>query len=135
VRGIIADVNIEGHVDRLMDVIRATVWSDFWNDLGLGLEVFGSIGLASNARDAEVWRTCQQEQLVLITANRNSNDPDSLEAVIRSEGLPTSLPVLTIGEAKEVFRSSHYAERVAARMLEILDEIDHYRGAGRLYLP
>jgi hypothetical protein len=128
-------MNIEGHVDRLMDIIQATVWADFWNDLGLGLEVFGSIGMASNTSDTEVWRTCQREQLVLITANRNGNDPDSLEAVIRSEGLPTSLPVLTIGEANNVYQSSQYAERVVARMLEILSEIDRYRGTGRLYLP
>jgi hypothetical protein len=58
VRGIIADANIEGHVDRLMDVIRASVWLHFWNSLGLSVEAFGMIGLASNANDAEVWRTC-----------------------------------------------------------------------------
>jgi hypothetical protein len=32
-------------------------------------------------------------------------------------------------------RRRNYAERTVIRLLEILLEIDRYRGAGRLYIP
>ena len=93
-RGIVADANIEGHVARLVDHILATGWVAFWEYLGVTNETFADIGLAEGAPDSEVWRASQREQLVLITANRNNDGPDSLEATIRSENTPDSLPVL-----------------------------------------
>jgi predicted nuclease of predicted toxin-antitoxin system len=134
-RGIVADANIEGHVDRLVARIHATSWVDFWNHLGIVLETFPDIGLADTSPDNEVWRTCQQEQLILITANRNNDGPDSLEATILAENTPNSLPVLTIGDVEELRHSAEYAERVITRLIEILIDIDSYRGTGRLYIP
>jgi len=135
VRGIVADVNIEGHVARLFDVMHIAGWEDFWRALGLVLETFADLELEAATADSVVWRTCQQEQLILITANRNNDGPDSLEATIQAENTADSLPVLTIGVADEIMVSSDYAKRVVVRLLEILDEIDLYRGTGRLYLP
>lgn len=134
-RGIVADANIEGHVERLVDHLLATSWAEFWDHLGITLELFADIGLAGAAPDSEVWRTCQREQLVLITANRNNDGPDSLEATILAENTPESLPVLTIADAERVLHSREYAERVAAKLIEYLIDMDQYRGAGRLYLP
>jgi hypothetical protein len=134
-RGIVADANIEGQVARLVGYIRATGWAEFWDHLGLVLETFANVGLTDGAPDAEVWRTCQRERLVLITANRNDDGPDSLESTIRTENTPDSLPVLTIGNAMALRRSADYAERVVARLIEYLIDIDRHRGAGRLYLP
>jgi hypothetical protein len=48
---------------------------------------------------------------------------------------PTSLPVLTIGVPPRVLSSRAYAERVATRLLEVLLDVEQYRGTGRLYLP
>jgi predicted nuclease of predicted toxin-antitoxin system len=135
VRGIVSDANIEGHVGRLVDRIRATSWIDFWNYLGIELIMFDEIGLEESTPDNEVWRTCQREQLVLITANRNNADSDSLEATILAENTDTSLPVLTLADANRVLQSSEYAERVVARLITYLIDIDLYRGTGRLYLP
>jgi hypothetical protein len=134
-RGIVADANIEGHVARMVDHIRATGWAEFWDYLGLVLETFANIGLTGSAPDSQVWLTCQRERLVLITANRNADGPDSLEATIRAENTLGSLPVLTISDIEELQHSADYAERVVARLIEYLIEIDLYRGAGRLYLP
>lgn len=85
--------------------------------------------------DAVLWDVCQREQLVLITANRNADAPDSLEATLRARNAAESLPVLTLANPQRMVRSRAYAERVAARMLDYLMNIDGVRGAGRLYLP
>jgi hypothetical protein len=134
-RGIISDMNIKGHVGRLVDLIHATFWIDYWNRLGLVLETFDGIGLENETPDNEVWRTCQREQVVLITANRNNDGPDSLEATILAESTEVSLPVLTLADADRVLQRADYAERVVARLFEYLIDIDLYRGTGRLYLP
>jgi hypothetical protein len=133
-RGIVADANIEGHVERLVDHILAAEWAEFWEHLGMTLETFAGVGLAGSAPDAEVWRTCQREQLVLVTANRNDDGSDSLEATIRTENTSDSLPVLTVADADRVLHSREYAERVVAKLMEYLVDIDQYRGTGRLYL-
>jgi predicted nuclease of predicted toxin-antitoxin system len=132
---IMADADVEGHVERLVDYILASSWAEFWEHIGVRLESFPNVGLVDKSPDAEVWRTCQREQLVLITGNRNNDGPDSLEATIRGENTSASLPVLTIGDVGELRRSGEYAERVVARLIEILLDIDTYRGTGRLYLP
>ncbi len=67
--------------------------------------------------------------------NRNQRGPDSLEAVIRAENQPDSLPVMTIGDADRVLEDRLYAEKVAERLLDYLMRIDELRGTGRLYVP
>jgi hypothetical protein len=96
---------------------------------------FPAVGLAYDSPDTVIWRTCQREQHVLITGNRNDDGPDSLEAVIRDESQPDSLPVITLANPNRVLQDRLYAEKVAARLLEYLMRIDEVRGAGRLYVP
>jgi hypothetical protein len=93
------------------------------------------LGLPDDAPDSEVWELCQREQLVLVTANRNAEGDDSLEATMRARNTPDSLPVLTVADARRVRSSKEYAEQVAVRMLDYLMGIDRVRGTGRLYLP
>jgi len=50
--------------------------------------------------------------------------------VIERENTPTSLPVLTIGVPSRVLNSQSYAERVVRRLLEILLDLEQYRGTG-----
>jgi hypothetical protein len=53
-----------------------------------------------------------EEELILITDNRNKNDPDSLEATIQSRNTLTSLPVFTIANVPHLRASRPYADRV-----------------------
>lgn len=78
---------------------------------------------------------CQQREIVLLTANRNDEGPESLEATIRALNHPRSLPVFTIADPELVLVSRDYAERVAIQVLEYLLELDNFRGVGRLYVP
>jgi hypothetical protein len=135
VRGILADVNIEGHVRRLLQLLQEEPRREFWTYLNLLTPVFADLGLLPTDSDLVVWRRCQLEQLVLITTNRNQTGPDSLEAVIRTLNRPDSLPVVTLANPQRFRTNRQYAVRVADRLLDYLFDIDSHRGAGRLYVP
>jgi hypothetical protein len=82
-----------------------------------------------------VWETCQQEELVLLTDNRNKKDQDSLEMTIQTQNTPASLPVFTIANVPHLRASQDYANRIIDKLLDSLLRIDALRGTGRLYLP
>ena len=134
-KAILGDVNIEGHLKILLTLWESPNWCEFWAGLNLVVLAFDDINLSQKTSDAVVWQTCQQEQLILVTANRNADGPDSLEATLRTQNKTTSLPVFTIANADRVILSRDYAERVAVQLLDYLLDIDRVRGTGRLYLP
>src|SRR6266404_533354 len=96
---------------------------------------FEDAGLDRSAPDDVVWRLCQQHGFYLLTANRNQESDDSLEATIRRESKPDDLPVLTLADAQRLYASSAYLDKVVERLLDYLLNQEHYRGAGRLFLP
>ena len=134
-RGILADINVGKQRRFILAVWSSDSWRDLWLGLGLVVENFPGLGLPLDAPDALIWRTCQREQLVLITGNRNKDGADSLEAVIREENQADSLPVITIADTERVLQDWAYAERVAVRLLDYLMRIDQVRGTGRIYVP
>jgi len=135
VNGLLADVNIQGQVDRLVARMKSGPWKLFWDDLQLPYLRFSDVGLAFDSPDSLVWQTCQQQQLVLITDNRNRDAPDSLESTIRNENAANSLPILTIGKVRRLRQDPDYAGQVIEGLLDILLRIDSFRGTGRIYLP
>ena len=134
-KGLIADANVQGQVEYLVRSMQVDAWADFWQALGLALYRFEDVGLSASSTDLEVWSVCQAEQLILITDNRNLDSDDSLEATIRRNNTPESLPVFTIADMNEFRTDSSYVERVIAALYDYLLRIDEVRGAGRLYLP
>ena len=134
-RGIMADNNIQGQVDILVYLLESETWRELWNHLELIVYTFDDLGLLPGDPDAVVWDSCQRNEIVLITNNRNDDGPDSLETTLRTRNTATSLPVLTLADAEHVRNSGAYATRVVERLIDILLEIDNYRGTGRLYLP
>jgi hypothetical protein len=135
VRAILGDINIQGQVRLLVAALESPSWRELWRSLNLPLLTFRDLGLPADASDALIWQRCQEEQLILITANRNNDGPDSLESTIRAQSRADSLPVFTLADGNRVLHSGEYAGRVAERLLEYLLAIDNYRGTGRLYLP
>lgn len=136
VRAILADHNLQGHLQVLFTVINGDeTWREMWQELNLSLANFRDLGLAPEAADALLWQVCQQQEIILITANRNADGPNSLEVTLRTRNTADSLPVFTVADAERILHSRDYAERVAARMLDNLLNIDRLRGTGRLYLP
>src|SRR3954454_10614685 len=119
-RGILADINMAGQGDALLFIWTSDAWRDLWSGLGLVMESFPALGLPYDASDAVIWRTCQREGLVLLTGNRNHEGPDSLEATIRNENRPDSLPVFTVANTNRVLQDRLYAEKIAERRLDYL---------------
>ena len=115
--------------------MQAEPWTEFWTELKLVLRRFEDVGLAQDSSDSTIWCTCQAQQLILITDNRNQDAPDSLEATIRQHNQPHHLPVFTIGDLDKFQESREYAERVLIKLYDYLTRIDELRGTGRLFLP
>jgi len=84
VRGILADINVRGQVRAILSIWNSDVWREIWLALGLSRESFPSLGLSLEASDALIWRTCQRVKLVLITANRNDEGPESLTGHLKA---------------------------------------------------
>ena len=51
-RGILADINVEGQRDAVLSIWASDSWRDLWNGLGLVVESFPTLGLAFDAPDA-----------------------------------------------------------------------------------
>jgi hypothetical protein len=134
-QGILPDVNAEDIVTNLRFVWRSAPWRELWFGLDLSIESLQTLHLAPDAPDQLIWRTCQEQRLVLITANRNPEGPETLDAVIQEENRPDCLPVMTLADPRRIQSDRAYAERTAERMLEYLLRIDEVRGVGRLYVP
>lgn len=135
VTGVLADVNIQGHVDYLMSIVRSAAWGDLWQELALTYSAFDDVGLAPDAADDEIWQCCQDGGYVLITNNRNRDRNTSLESVIRARNTERSLPVFTIADTERLRHSREYGQRVAEALIDTLMRIETLLGTGRLYLP
>lgn len=132
---LLADVNVEGHVARVVSLMQGNYWRDYWDHLDIRALTFSDVGLSPNDADSHLWQFCQQQQLYLLTNNRNDDGPDSLEATIRVHNTAASLPVFTLSDADRIFHSKDYADRVTESLFDQLLRIDTLRGTGRLYLP
>ena len=135
VKGILADINVRGHVDYLVQRMRAEPWTEFWQGLSLVVRHFEDEGLTETSTDFEVWQRCQAEQLILLTDNRNYESPESLEATIRQHNTPDSLPVFTIADLDKFRTRPSYRDQVLVALYDYLLRIDTVRGTGRLFVP
>src|ERR1043166_5571579 len=132
---LVADVNIQGHIDGLVRRMQGEPWTDFWISLQISCLSFADLGLDAADSDAVVWQRCQHRGAFLLTNNRNDDGPDSLATTIRTCNTPACLPVFTIGDAERVKYDRDYAERVIWALLEYLIDTENILGTGRLYLP
>ena len=132
---ILADHNVEGHLNVLVSIWTSLEWLELWQAMGFSVENFAGLGLPSNISDAELWALCQQRGMILITGNRNAEGDDSLELAMRRMSQLDSLPVLTVADPDRLIRDRHYAEQVAVNVLEILMDLERYRGTRRVFVP
>ena len=133
--GLLADVNCDLHFNALLAVCRSQAWRTYWLELKVRICSFHSLNLDRCIKDGPLWEICQQQEIVLVTANRNDDGDDSLQATLRRHNTIHSLPVLTIANPNLVLSNAAHARQAAVRMMEILTDIDLARGTGRIYLP
>jgi hypothetical protein len=135
VKGILADVNVEGHFALLLYLLGQESRREFWVDLHLSTPTFSDVGLIPEDSDRVVWQKGQEQQLILLTANRNDKGPESLQSTIRALNQLESLPVLTFANADRFLVDRSYAEQTADNILELLLDMEQYHGTGRLFVP
>jgi hypothetical protein len=95
---IMADNDVLGQFEAIVRFLRAPPWQAFWEGEAISIVTMSQVGLDRNASDAAIWETCQREQIVLFTANRNKEGPDSLEQALRASPQSDSLPVITLSD-------------------------------------
>jgi hypothetical protein len=115
--------------------MQSAEWHDFAMAFDVTFQTFREVGLDPASPDDAVWRFCQSNGFYLLTSNRNEDAEDSLEATIRREAGPTSLPVFTLPRADRVYSSPAFLERVVDKLFTYILDADNIRGTGRLYLP
>ena len=132
---LLVDANLDGHAELLDMRLSTETWRELREHLDIQFLHFEQATLDRTAKDNVVWRFCQQKGYYLLTANRNLESEDSLEATIRREGTAQSLPAFTFSDADRIYRSTAYLDKVAERLLDYLLNEANYRGTGRLFLP
>jgi hypothetical protein len=128
----LVDHNLEGHALLLSGNIASLGWLDLFP---IRFITFEESELSIISNDRVVWRFAQANQMILLTANRSMKGKNSLEQVMREENTSTSLPVVTIGDGDRVLSDPDYRNRCIDRLIEIVFDIDDYRGSRRLFIP
>jgi len=125
------DHNIEGQSLMLFGSIISEGWLE---TLPIRVISFDEVELPIISSDRVVWRFAQENQMILLTANRSMKGEDSLEQVIREECLPTSLPVVTLANIDRIIERE-YREECVDRLIEIALYLENYLGVSRLFIP
>ncbi|MBE5229838.1 MAG: ACP S-malonyltransferase [Microcystis aeruginosa PMC 728.11] len=126
------DHNLKGHALVFLGAIATQGWLDI---VPMQFVTFAEMDLSINSDDRTVWRIAQENQMILLTANRSMKGKDSLEQVLREENTSESLPVITISNADRLLNDSEYRGRCVESLVEIVLDIDTYRGARRIFIP
>lgn len=126
------DHNLKGHALVFLGAIASQGWLDI---VPIQFVTFGEMNLSIDSDDRVVWRFAQENQMILLTANRSMRGKDSLEQVMREENTSESLPVITVSNADRLLNDSEYRARCVESLLEIVLDIDTYLGARRIFIP
>ncbi len=85
--------HIKGHALVFFGAIASQGWLDI---VPIRFVTFTEMDLPVDSDDRVVWRLAQENQMILLTANRSMKGKDSLEQVMREENCPS------------VFACNHY---------------------------
>src|SRR5262245_22773176 len=118
--GLLADVNVQGHLPYLRRMIDKLGVLDLVEGLGLTLQTFPALGLDRHTDDRALWNYCQANGWVLFTDNRNNEGGDSLQATLEDSWRPGHLPVVTLANKGRFENSGDYALQVAEEVADVL---------------
>ena len=133
---LMADNMCVGHVDQLWTLCQSSPFlRDMLADLGVSLVRFHDVGLSANADDREVRTVCRDGDILLLTIDRKRGEDNSLQAVLdeeaRIDDFRNAVPVVRFSR----LRLTKETRVFAYELVELLQDIDVYRGTGRQYLP
>jgi hypothetical protein len=135
--GLLADVNVQGHLPYLRRLMDELGLLELLADINVTLVIFPDLGLDRGIDDRELWNYCQEHGWMLFTDNRNHEDENSLNATIQDSWQEEHLPVLTLANKGRFENSAIYAERVAEDVANQLFIAFHegLRNQPRIYVP
>lgn len=135
-RGLLADVNVQGHVEYLRRLMNALGLLTVLDEFKIEFVTFRDLDLPRDLDDRALWSRCQQDGWVLFTENRNEEDENSLQATLANSWQMGHLPVLTLANKARFENSAGYAARVAADVAELLFGVaqGQYRDQPRIYV-
>jgi len=128
---VLLDNDLTGHQELLTGTLHSTGWYEY------GLVRFLTLaeaGIKTNEVDRLIWRRCQAGGMILMTGNRNQDDPDSLEQTLREENVPDSLPVITVSDPQRISEAD-YRERCVHAIITIVFDLGNYLGSARQFIP
>ena len=126
------DHNLKGHALIFFGAIASQGWLDI---IPIQFVTFDEMNLSIDSDDRKVWRFAQENQMILLTANRSMKGKDSLEQVMREENTSESFPIITVSSADRLLNDSEYRNRCVEGLVEIVLDIETYRGARRIFIP
>jgi hypothetical protein len=119
-RGLLADVNVQGHLPYLRQLmVNLCLWPVL-AELNLALVTFRDLDLPPHLDDRSLWNHCQEQGWALFTENRNHYGLDSLNATLMDSWRVGHFPVLTLANKGKFDHSRQYAARVATDIAELL---------------
>ena len=126
----VGDVRFLWNLCRSDDLLR-----DLLDEAGVSLIEFADVGLSATSSDRAIREVCREGDIVLMTIDRKAGDEDSLEATLREEAaggrFAEAVPVVTFNR----LRLDRETTLFAYELVELLTDIDLYRGTGRQWLP
>ncbi|MHC5540519.1 hypothetical protein ACYOEI_20050 [Singulisphaera rosea] len=117
-QGLLADVNVQGHLTYLKRLVEKQGLLEFLTELGISLANFPDLGLDAGMDDRTLWHYCQRHGWVLFTDNRNHENENPLDATILDSWHERPLPVLSLADKSKFENSANYATRVARDVAE-----------------
>ena len=87
------DHNIEGQAKLLFSSIQTSGWLEFFT---IRFILFSEVQLAIDSSDRIVWKFAQENNMILLTANRSMKGEDSLEQVIREISIALAIALIEI---------------------------------------
>jgi hypothetical protein len=135
--GLLADVNVQGHLPYLKQLIEGVGLLEILAEFQITFVTFPELGLDPRMNDRELWRFCQANDFVLFTENRNHEDENSLSATIQDSWREGYLPVLTLANKGKFENSASYAASVAEDVAELLFSIfvERVLDQPRIFIP
>jgi hypothetical protein len=135
--GLLADVNVQGHLPYLKRIINGLGFLQILEDSKITFMTFRELNLNPRMNDRDLWNYCQANDLVLFTENRNQEHEDSLSATILDSWHEGQLPVLTLANKGKFENSATYATLVAENVTEMLYCIfcERKPGPPRIFVP
>jgi hypothetical protein len=127
---------IDYNLQKYAAILLGRIANDGWLDLlPIRFIFFNDIDLPTDSDDRVVWTFSQENQMILLTANRNMKGEDSLEQVLREGNTVDSWPVVTIGNLDRFSKDPSYRSQCADRIVDVVLNIEDYMGAGRIFIP